>query len=116
MSRAAGAIRVVRSRVKKIRAPQRQALTFTPAAITKLQVKIVLELRGFSGYLVAKVVSVVIRGFRVYKVKWVFPVVIWSEFRMERIETTTIGMTHPTLASIGILERLFKQPILKLKL
>jgi len=37
MSRAAGAIRVVRSRVKKIRAPQRQALTFTPAAITKLQ-------------------------------------------------------------------------------
>ena len=37
MSRAAGAIRVVRSRVKKIR-PQRQALTFTPAAITKLQV------------------------------------------------------------------------------
>ena len=40
MSRAAGAIRVVRSRVKKIRAPQRQALTFTPAAITKLQVQI----------------------------------------------------------------------------
>ena len=38
MSRAAGAIRVVRSRVKKIR-PQRQALTFTPAAITKLQVQ-----------------------------------------------------------------------------
>ena len=37
MSRAAGAIRVVRSRVKKVR-PQRQALTFTPAAITKLQV------------------------------------------------------------------------------
>ena len=42
MSRAAGAIRVVRSRVKKIRAPQRQALTFTPAAITKLQVQIIL--------------------------------------------------------------------------
>ena len=46
MSRAAGAIRVVRSRVKKIRAPQRQALTFTPAAITKLQVQIILELRN----------------------------------------------------------------------
>ena len=42
MSRAAGAIRVVRSRVKKIRAPQRQALTFTPAAITKLQVQIII--------------------------------------------------------------------------
>ena len=42
MSRAAGAIRVVRSRAKKIRAPQRQALTFTPAAITKLQVQIIL--------------------------------------------------------------------------
>ena len=56
MSRAAGAIRVVRSRVKKIRAPQRQALTFTPAAITKLQVQIFmscvttdLSLSGFSG-------------------------------------------------------------------
>ena len=48
MSRAAGAIRVVRSRVKKIRAPQRQALTFTPAAITKLQVQIILELRNHS--------------------------------------------------------------------
>ena len=47
MSRAAGAIRVVRSRAKKIRAPQRQALTFTPAAITKLQVKhIILELNN----------------------------------------------------------------------
>ena len=48
MSRAAGAIRVVRSRVKKIRAPQRQALTFTPAAITKLQVQIFSEFRNHS--------------------------------------------------------------------
>ena len=29
------------------------------------------------------------------KVGYVFPVVIWPEFRPGSIETTAIGMTHP---------------------
>ena len=35
------------------------------------------------------------------KVGRAFPIVNWFEFRIDGIETTTIGMTHPTLWHIN---------------
>ena len=46
MSRAAGAIRVIRGRTRPIVA-QRKALTFTPAAIDRLKVKFFLKISKF---------------------------------------------------------------------